>query len=544
MADIADQERKCGLYVRVSTVNQVEDGESLDEQVHTLKSYCAYRKWEDCTVYREEGFSGKDLKRPAFQQMLTDIQKGKINTVIVKKIDRLSRSIIDFENVYKSFQEVGVDLISTQENFDTSTAIGRSVIRIVLIFAQLEREQTSERTIDVMAHRAKQGLFNGGYPRIGYDIDYENKCLVPNDSEIPIANEIFTTYLRLGSLSETAKELNEKGYRMKSWTTQAGRTRGGERFQKTSVSRILNDPVYIGKVRYKDIIYEGQQPAIISDELFEAVRSILQTNNITKTGYRQFETTFYLKGLVRCGSCHSAMAPSFAYSKGKKYFYYRCLVDNDRSKKHCRIGSVHAGKLEELVINELKFIADDPRIIEGVVEQATKGQREKVKVLAAKKKNLSDMLGQINSKAKNLLNVLENYGSKENRAGYFMSELKELDVQAEQLKNEIERIEFEVNDLENKILNADLIQENLKVFKDVYDHLTPDEKYDLLHLLIKKVVYFEEPESDKDGKRKGKIKMDLWELPPIDPSKGTSATCFAESNVWLPNPDSNQGQGD
>ena len=204
MAEIADNDRKCALYVRVSTINQAEDGESLDEQVQTLKSYCAYRKWQDCTVYREEGFSGKDLKRPAFQQMLADIRKGKINTVIVKKIDRLSRSIIDFENVYKSFQDLGVDLISTQENFDTSTAIGRSVIRIVLIFAQLEREQTSERTIDVMAHRAKQGMFNGGYPRLGYDIDYENKCLVPNEDEIPIAKEVFTTYLKLGSLSETA----------------------------------------------------------------------------------------------------------------------------------------------------------------------------------------------------------------------------------------------------------------------------------------------------------------------------------------------------
>lgn len=394
-----------------------------------------------------------------------------------------------------------------------------------------------------MAHRAKQGLFNGGYPRIGYDIDYENKCLVPNESEISIANEIFTTYLRLGSLSETAKELNDKGYRLKTWTTQAGRTRGGERFQKTNVSRILNDPVYIGKVRYKGGVYEGQQPAIISEELFESVQSILQTNNITKTGYRQIENTFYLKGLVRCGSCRSAMAPSFAYSKGNKYLYYRCTVNNDRSKTRCRIGSVHAGKLEELVINELKFLAEDPRIIEGVVEQATKEQREKVKKLAAKKKALSDRLAHVDKRARNLLEVLGGGGNKEKRVGYVMKELDELDLQAGQLRNEIEGIEFEANDLENKILSADLIRDNFKVFRDVYDHLTPDEKYDLLHLLIKKVVYFEEPEADKDGKRTGKIKMDLWELPPIDPSQLSPAKSFAERNVWLPNPDSNQGQG-
>ena len=107
----------------------------------------------------------------------------------------------------------------------------------------------------------------------------------------------------------------------------------------------------------------------------------------------------------------------------------------------------------------------------------------------------------------------------------------------------IEEIEFEANDLENKIMSADLIRDNFKVLKDVYDHLTPDEKYDLLHLLVKKVVYFEEPEVDKDGKKMGKIKMDLWELPPIDPSKLSPAKGFAERNVWLPSADSNHGHG-
>ena len=231
------------------------------------------------------------------------------------------------------------------------------------------------------------------------------------------------------------------------------------------------------------------------------------------------------------------MAPSFAYSKGHRYFYYRCNVNNDRSKNQCRIGSVHAGKLEKLVIDELKFLAEDPRIIAGVVENATKEQREMTKELAAKKKVLSDRLTKIDKKARNLLEVLGDSGNKNKSAGYFMKELDELDLQAGQLRNEIEGIEFEANNLENKILSADLIRDSFKVFKEVYDHLTPDEKYDLLHLLVKKVVYYEEPGADKDGKRTGKIKMDLWELPPIDPSKLSPAKGFAERNVWLPSAD-------
>lgn len=545
MADLLDKDRKCALYVRVSTIHQSEEGESLDEQVRTLQSFCGYRKWQDVTVYREEGFSGKDLNRPAFQRMMADIHKGNINTVIVKKIDRLSRSIIDFENLYKKYQENNVDLISIQENFDTSTAIGRSVIRIVLIFAQLEREQTSERTIDVMAYRAKQGLYNGGYPRLGYDIDYENNCLVPNEDEMPILREVFETYIRLGSLSGAATDLNDRGYRMKTWTTKAGKKRGGERFQKTSLSRILNDPVCIGKVKHKSSVYDGQQKAIISEELFNAAQAILQANNLTKTGYRQLENTFYLKGLVRCGSCRSAMAPSFAISKGNKYFYYRCTVNNDQSKTTCRIGSVSARKLEELVVDELKFLASDPRIIVGVVENATKEQREKVNVLASKKKSLQDKQGHADKKAKNLLGVLGESGVEtKGGVGMIMKELEELGLQREQLRTEIEGIEFQIHDLENKIYSADIILENFKVFREVYDQLTPEEKYDLLHLLIKKVVYFEEADATEDGKKVGKIKMDLWELPAIDPSILSSAKKFAERHVWLPNLDSNQGHVD
>lgn len=544
MPEILDIDRLVALYLRVSTSNQAEEGESLDEQVQKLKKYCSYKGWKNYTIYREEGFSGKDLKRPAFQQMMSDIQRSKINTVIVKKIDRLSRSIIDFENIYKLFDQTGVDLISLQENFDTSTAIGRGVIRVVLVFAQLEREQTSERTIDVMAYRAKQGLFNGGHPRLGYDNDYENKALVPSKTEIPVVKEIFETYLKTGSLSQTATQLNAKGHRMKSWTTLEGQKSGGAKFQKTNVSRILKDPFFIGKVKYKTSIYPGQHKAIISEDLFSSVQAILEDNNATKTGYRTSNNMFYLKGLIFCGACHSAMSTAYTESKGRKYFYYRCTVNNDASKNHCRIGNINARQVESLVVDELKFLGKDPRIIDGVVENATKDQRVKATVLRAKKKTMQDKLVLIDKKAKNILGALGEDGKKSSQTGYILKELGGLDLQATQLREEIEMMEIEINDLENKIVSAEVIRDNFKVFKDVYDNLAPDEKYDILHLLIKKVVYFEDAELGTNGKKTGKIKMDLWELPPINPSKSNSAKGFAESTNWLPEQDLNLRHGD
>jgi len=238
-----------------------------------------------------------------------------------------------------------------------------------------------------------------------------------------------------GKSSETATPFSDGFFGSGSSGTRIGKRKSiaeryarGDKFQKNNVSRMLNDPVYIGKVRYKSGIYDGQQPAIISEELFEAVQTILQANNISKTGYRQNENTFYLKGLVRCGSCRSSMSPSFSYSKGKKYYYYRCMVNNDHSKDQCRIGSVHARKLEDLVVNELKFLAGDPRIIDGVVENASKEQREKLKALAAKKKVLTDRLTQVDKKAKNLLEVLGEGGTQNNRSGYITKELDGLEI--------------------------------------------------------------------------------------------------------------------
>jgi site-specific DNA recombinase len=176
-------------------------------------------------------------------------------------------------------------------------------------------------------------------------------------------------------------------------------------------------------------------------------------------------------------------------------------------------------------------------IVPWVVENATKDQRVRAKELTTKRKTIQDLLTQVDKKAKNLIDVLSEGGPTGNRSGYLVKQVNDLDVQAKQLREEMVAVDFEIDELETKILSADIIKENFQVFRDVYDHLTIDEKYDLLHLLIKKVVYYEEPEADADGNREGEIKMDLWELPPIDPSKLTSAYDFAERNVWLPSAD-------
>ncbi|RJR23084.1 MAG: hypothetical protein C4581_00160 [Nitrospiraceae bacterium] len=241
------------------------------------------------------------------------------------------------------------------------------------------------------------------------------------------------------------------------------------------------------------------------------------------------------------------MTPSFSLSKGKEYYYYRCLSNNDRSKEQCHTGSVNAGQIENLVIEELKFLAKEPNVIEGVVESATKEQKEKVTELASKKKAIQENLNQADKKAKNLMNILGAEGKEGTRFNYILKELDDLEDQASGLKRQIDYITFEMNTLENKIIDADAIRDNFKVFRDVFNQLTQEEKYDLMHLLIKKVVYYADAKSNgngsRNGDRTGKIKMDLWELPPIDPHNLNSANGFAESIDWLPGRDSNPRHG-
>lgn len=176
--------RKCGLYGRVSTQRQamVEDG-GLDTQFSCMEKSIEFENekakaidetWEIVDRYREEGRSGKDLERPEFKRMMADVQSGRINTVIVYKIDRITRSLRDFYTLWETFEKLGVQFVSLYEKFDTTTAVGRAMLKLILVFAELEREQTAERTAATMQYRAEQGLWNGGV-RLGYDLDPDNK---------------------------------------------------------------------------------------------------------------------------------------------------------------------------------------------------------------------------------------------------------------------------------------------------------------------------------------------------------------------------------
>lgn len=343
--------------------------------------------------------------------------------------------------------------------------------------------------------------------------------LVVNKAEALIVKEIFKSYLQKGSLSKTAIEMNSKGYRMKAWTTQKDEIKGGKEFSKSNLPRILHDPVYIGKMKYKNQIFEGAHEAIIEEDVFDAVQIMLNANLVTKTGFRESGDKFLLRGLVTCGACKSAMTPSFSLSKGKEYHYYRCTSDTDKSKQKCHIASVNSKNLEKLVIDELKAITENQDIINKVVERALHEQGLAAEEWKAKKKVLRDQLSQTDKKITNLLSVIESQGSKTTKLTAILEDIDALHAHSAQLKNEIENIDLQICAAEQDIFSAETVRGNLKIFREVFGHLTPDEQHDLLHLLVKKIVYYEDKDQAADGSKSGKIKMELWELPELSKKK-------------------------
>ena len=267
----------CAIYTRKSTEHGLDmEFNSLQNQEEACKAYIlsqAFNQWEYYKTYSDGGISGGTMERPGLLQMLADIRARKIQMVIVYKVDRLSRSIIDFHKMMQEFDKYGCNFVSITQSFDTSNSMGKLTLNMLLSFAQFEREVSAERVRDKIAASKAKGLWMGGVPPLGYVL--KDKQLIPEPQESQLVNLIFHKYLELGGIQDTADWLNQQGYHSKCWQTVAGNKMGGRPFKYGSIQRILGNPVYIGQIAHlaRKKVYPGKHPAIITKELFEAVQT-------------------------------------------------------------------------------------------------------------------------------------------------------------------------------------------------------------------------------------------------------------------------------
>jgi site-specific DNA recombinase len=283
---------RCAIYTRKSTEEGLDqEFNSLDAQREAAEAYILSQRGEGLIAlperYDDGGFSGGNLERPALQRLLADIRASAVDCVVVYKVDRLSRSLIDFARIIEVLDNCRVSFVSVTQQFNTTNSLGRLTLNILLSFAQFEREIIGERTRDKMSASRRKGKWTGGHPVLGYDIDPRGGRLILNGDEAHRVRAIFKLYLDYNAMLPVVREIERRGWHTKQWVTKRGRTQGGAPFTRGRLYRLLTNPIYTGNVHFKGQVYNGEQDAIIKAETWESVQETLHRNGRSGVGVRE-----------------------------------------------------------------------------------------------------------------------------------------------------------------------------------------------------------------------------------------------------------------
>lgn len=364
---------RCAVYTRKSSEEGLDqEYNSIDAQRDAGHAYIASQRSEGWVAvtddYDDPAFSGGNMERPSLKRLMTDIEAGKIDVVIIYKIDRLTRSLTDFSRMVDVFERHGVSFVSVTQQFNTTTSMGRLMLNILLSFAQFEREVTGERIRDKITASKKKGMWMGGIPPLGYDVS--NRRLVPNAKEVKIIRHIFTRFAELGSSTTLVKELRLDGVTSKVWTTQDGKIRQAKLIDKSLVYKVLNNRTYLGELRHKDKWYPSEHPAIITQEMWDAAHAILSINSRERGNLTRTKIPYLLQGIV-FGHDGWALSPWSATKKnGKRYRYYIPQRDTKEGTGASGLPRFPAQELENAVLAQLRHILRHPEMLGDITRQA------------------------------------------------------------------------------------------------------------------------------------------------------------------------------
>jgi site-specific DNA recombinase len=361
--------KNCAIYTRKSSEEGLEqDFNSLDAQREACAAYIASQKAEGWAAIKESyddgGFSGGNMERPGLKRLMEDIQGGKINIVVVYKIDRLTRSLIDFAKLVEVFDKHSVTFVSVTQSFNTTTSMGRLTLNVLLSFAQFEREVTGERIRDKIAASKKKGMWMGGARPTGYDI--KDKQLLVNSEEAELIRLIFQKYMELGCVRKLKEYLDSQNIKTKNWISRKERVHGGTSFGRGILYQILKNPIYAGKVRHKEKVYDGQHQAIISYDLWQRIQERLAEGSATERGRKKPAVVGnQLKGkLFDCEE--NVYSPVFTSKGAKQYRYYtNQAILQGKPMPYGVVGRIPSQDIETLVDNSVQtylseLTADQP----------------------------------------------------------------------------------------------------------------------------------------------------------------------------------------
>ena len=349
------QKLRCSIYTRKSSEEGLEqEFNSLDAQRDACSAYIASQRsegWVELAAhYDDGGISGGTLERPALKRLLSDIEEDRVDVVVVYKIDRLSRALMDFAKLVEVFDRNNVTFVSVTQSFNTTTSMGRLTLNILLSFAQFEREVIGERIRDKFAASRKRGMWMGGVVPLGYEV--RDRKLVINEAEAKTVRMIFERFLKVGSATALARAL----------ISESVRTRRGKLIDKGFLYKLLNNRIYIGDAVHKGTPYPGEHKPIITRDLWDKVRATLQGSPRMRAGSTRAATPALLKGLL-FGPTGSAMSPTHTRRGDKLYRYYISQSVVKRGADDCPVSRVPAAEIETAVVDQLRGMLRSPEII-------------------------------------------------------------------------------------------------------------------------------------------------------------------------------------
>ncbi|MEI8197239.1 MAG: recombinase family protein, partial [Phycisphaerae bacterium] len=426
--------------------------------------------------YDDGGFTGGNLQRPAMQRLLADIAAGRVDCVVVYKVDRLSRSLMDFARIMETFEKHGISFVSVTQQFNTTHSMGRLTLNILLSFAQFEREIISERTRDKIAATRRKGKWSGGMPVLGYNVA-ENTKLMVNPDEALRVEAIFELYLQHRSLRPVVDELYRRRWRTKEWVTRKGRHRGGRVFTKNAVYQLLTNVTYRGMVRYKQELHPGEHRAIVKEDLWQRVQALLKHNN-HGGGESRSRHGALLKGLLYCSPCQCRMGHTYTARGAKRYRYYTCLRAHQGGWDKCPSPSIPAGEIEAFVVAQIEHIGKDSKLITEALAQVREQSQHGLEQLTAEQSALERDLQRRHRELGLLVAKPE--------ATARLADLQDRIRDAEQRLTEVR---LELDCLAQTTVEEASVASVMGEFGSLWEALTPAEQARLLNLLIQRIEY-------------------------------------------------------
>ena len=365
---------RCAIYTRKSTEEGLaQEFNSLDAQREAAEAFIQSQRREGWIalpeLYDDGGCTGANMDRPALARLLRAVEAGELDCVVVYKVDRLSRSLLDFTRMLSVFGKHQVSFVAVTQQFNTSTSLGRLTLNILLSFAQFERELIGERTRDKMSAARRKGKWVGGCPVLGYDVAPQGGRLLVNPAEAAQVRAIFALFAQHRSVRATLEEIERRGWTLKSWTRRTGLSRPGGRFVPSALRRLLSNHLYAGWIRHQGICYAGEQEAIVEPALWQRVQDLIRRDPEPGRGKGRNKHHALLSGLLYCEPCGARMVYAWTGSGIRKYPYYRCLNAQRLGSAACPGRSLPAYHTEQSVLRRLQAAQPDLGVASGGGEE-------------------------------------------------------------------------------------------------------------------------------------------------------------------------------